>query len=531
VSIFGDYETFDLTYYASIAAELAHTKTIPPLSPFYAGHRIIYSYFPLMLLAGVQQVTSVPMLDAFLMYGWPFYTSVAAASVFTFCRRLGSLPFAAVSSLLVFTGSSLAYVVAWLSPPMVGYDPLIWSSVFLAPSGEWVHFNPWAPALAVAAAALFALTHIDGANRRWWTALASFCFGSLFMFKSFAFPVVIAALGITAVIRFARQDRSAWSLVIVTCGSVACALPWLAAVLPYNQAENRGAQVMLEWLWLVRRMLLKTDLVPPIEHLLQTWSLPAGGYSILLVATVLFLVGGLGTRLIGIGALANAAVGRPAFRDWTVLAWIVIVGTGLSFALTIAPFPNSIQTYLFALFAMWPFAVFVVWPAAASASPGRWLATVLLFAASVPSTLHYANAAHQADQGTPITTLDEGDERIIRYLRRADVETTMMLHSNPVWPSLYVIEAQRRAVLAWSSYVEGDGNPEVQALVGDIDRFFGSADTPGADDLSLLRRYRVTHVIERAGKDRLHPHVVQQLRLVTGTPAVRLYEVPPELAP
>jgi hypothetical protein len=41
----------------------------------------------------------------------------------------------------------------------------------------------------------------------------------------------------------------------------------------------------------------------------------------------------------------------------------------------------------------------------------------------------------------------------------------------------------------------------------------------------------VTHVIERATKDRLHAGVVQRLRLVTGTPDVRLYEVPLDLMP
>jgi hypothetical protein len=532
VAIFGDYETFDLTYYASIASELAHTTTIPPVSPFYAGHRIIYSYFSLMLLAGVHTVTGVSMLDTFLAYGWPLYTSVAAGAVFTFCRRLGSTPFAFVSTVLVFTGSSLAYIGAWLTPEIIHYDPLIWSSLFLAPSGEWIYFNPWAPALAVTCAGLFALTRIDGPERAWWMAIASFCFGALFMFKSFSFPVVVAALAAAATIRFARRDRSAVRLAIVVAASIAWALPWLLAVLPFNQAENRGAQVRVEWLWLVRRMLIKADLTGSIERMLQaTIGLEPNAIAILTVASVVFLVGGLSIRLLGGAALVRAALGTDAMRDWTPLAWIVIIGIGLSFAITIAPFPNSIQTYLFALYAMWPFAVLVVWPAGAKASPLRWGMTAAIVAASIPSTFHYAGAAHAAAAGAPITTLDDGDARIIRYLRRTDENTTLMLHSNPVWPSLYVIEAQRRAVLAWSSYVEGDGNPEIDALLADIARFFGTADAAGADDLSLVRRFHVTHVIERVGRDRLHPHVVERLRLVTGTPDVRLYEVPAELAP
>src|SRR5262249_9200463 len=154
-----------------------------------------------------------------------------------------------------------------------------------------------------------------------------------------------------------------------------------------------------------------------------------------------------------VGHLLRAAAGAGPLRECTVLARIVIVGVGLSFAITIALFPNSIQTHLFALFAMWPFAAMVVCPPGASASPGRRAATAALVALSVPSTLHYARAAHDAASGTPITTLNDGDAKIIRYLRRTDVERTLLLHSNPVWPSLSVIEAQRRALLAWSSYV------------------------------------------------------------------------------
>jgi hypothetical protein len=127
--------------------------------------------------------------------------------------------------------------------------------------------------------------------------------------------------------------------------------------------------------------------------------------------------------------------------------------------------------------------------------------------------------------------MDEGDFRIVRYLRRLDVSPTLLLHSNPLWPSLYAIEAQRRVVLGWSSYVEGDGNPDVDALEAEIARFFGSPDAVGANDVSLLKRFGVTHVVERPAKDQLHPHVVRRLRLVTGTQDVRLYEVPRDLAP
>src|SRR5262249_13881542 len=159
------------------AAEINHTTTFPPVSPFYAGHRIIYSYYPLALLAAVQRFTDVSMLQTFLWFGWPFFGAVAAAALFAWCRRLGSVAFAATTTVLIFTGAGLAYLAAWVRPEMVSLDPVIWSSMFLAPSSEWLLFNPWTPSLAVIAAGLYALTRLDEARAAGWIWIAAVCFG------------------------------------------------------------------------------------------------------------------------------------------------------------------------------------------------------------------------------------------------------------------------------------------------------------------------------------------------------------------
>jgi hypothetical protein len=105
LSVFGDYDTFDLTYYAVITAELTHT--VPPASPFYAGHQLVYSYFPLLLLAAAHKFTGVSTTQICLGLAWPFFSSVASATIFSCLRRLGSLPFAALSTILTFAGTFL----------------------------------------------------------------------------------------------------------------------------------------------------------------------------------------------------------------------------------------------------------------------------------------------------------------------------------------------------------------------------------------------------------------------------------------
>jgi hypothetical protein len=316
----------------------------------------------------------------------------------------------------------------------------------------------------------------------------------------------------------------------VAIGSVACAMPWALAVLPYNRLENRGALISFESLTLVRRMLLKTGLTGWLESVVLRYVGRDSDFSIVLTAaTVIFLLGGLGPRLLGVWFVIRSAAGRGGALVWTALAWIVIFGVGMPFVIAVAPFPNSIQTYQLGLFALWPFTMLALWPPGARASVLRWAATAVLVAVSVPATLHYVQAAHGATGETPLVEIGVGDMRVIRYLRHTDAKTTMVLHSAPLSPSVYAVEAERRVVLAWSSYVSGDFNPDVDALSARIERFFGSPAAEGSDDPGLLQEYRVTHVIERIAVDRLHPRMQAQLRLVTGTPAVRLYEVPQSL--
>jgi hypothetical protein len=527
IAIYGDYDTLDLAYYASIASELGRTDSVPPQSPFYAGHHIVYSYFPLLLLVEVQKFSGVRLIEAFLSFGWPLFGALAAAALLAFYRRLGSIQFAALTTVLTFTGSTLAYVAAWRWPEMVGTDPLIWSSLLLAPSAEWLFFNPWTPSLVILAVGFYALTRLQEPARPGWIVVASVCFGHLFMFKSFAFPIVIAAVSIAATLSLWRRERTALPLFAVVVGSVVLAAPWILAVVPYNRLENRGALLSIEYLSLVRRMLFKADLIDTLLVFVHRYiSGDSRNWITLSLASLIFLAGGLNARVIGVVPLWRAAIGHVTMRAWTALAWMAILGIAIPFVIAIAPFPNSIQPHLFGLLVLWPFAVYVVWPPGARPTLARCIATAAMLACSVPSTWHYAVAAHQAPARPPIVSVGAGDYRILRYLERTDPDTTMLLHSEPLWPSLYAIESRRRVVLALYSYVEGDGSVDVNNRVNEIAQFFGSAAAPGSEDISLLSRYHVTHVIERVDRDRLHPNVVRQLRLVTGTPNVRLYEVP-----
>ena len=303
-------------------------------------------------------------------------------------------------------------------------------------------------------------------------------------------------------------------------------VPWALAVLPHNRLENRGALISIDYLALVRRSLIKTNLAVPLgDFVNQVFSGGTALNVILFLATVWFLVGGLGGRVVGLWKVLRSAIGGVRYV-WTILAWVVIIGIAIPFFVSIAPFPNSIQTYMMAMFALSLFAAWAVWPAGARETVWRYLASAVVLGVCVPATVHYVTVAHAATAEKAILEAGDGDLRVIRYLRTTDPKTTMVLHSDPLNPSVYAVEAERRVVLAWSSYVSGDENPVVDALSARIAAFFGSPKETGKDDVAFLQEQGVTHVIERTAVDQLHPNVRAQLRAVAGTPSVVLYEVP-----
>ena len=52
----------------------------------------------------------------------------------------------------------------------------------------------------------------------------------------------------------------------------------------------------------------------------------------------------------------------------------------------------------------------------------RWIATLVLVAASVPATAHYVLAAHTAPERAPFASLSAGGLQVVRQLRSTDPE-------------------------------------------------------------------------------------------------------------
>jgi hypothetical protein len=122
-------------------------------------------------------------------------------------------------------------------------------------------------------------------------------------------------------------------------------------------------------------------------------------------------------------------------------------------------------------------------------------------------------------------SLSPHEVAIAEYLRMStDPESTVVLHDQPLSPSLTTIVSERRVVLGWDVRYSAVGGEE---RLRDVNRFYASSTGDPHTAFETLRRYRVTHVIVN-DRDRVHPEVVARLKPKMQFSDVTLYEVPIE---
>jgi hypothetical protein len=511
----GEYDSVDLSYYAAITAEASHQ--IPPAAPFYSGHPLNYSYYPQVLLALVHRFGGVPILEMYFRYAWPAFLVLSGLTVFCFVRLIASDAVAALAAALMFLAGDLSYLGAWLLPHATyEFDYVIWPSNFLSTTAEVCHFSTWTPSFPVIFAALYALRRHERAPRPGWLIAAAVATACLVQFKTFAFAVMLGGLAASALIA-PRDPAGRRRHLLTAAGGVALALPFFYRIAALY-AESRG-HLKLDFFLLQRRMLLKLDLAGAFDRLAGT--VAPGGWlheaAVLGPAVVLFFALGVGIRWLGVPRALRALASSSG--TWRLLGWMVIAGTAIPFVIVTDPYHDTLQFYQTALYILSIFTAAAIM--ARAGTPGRRAALVaLVFACALPSPIHYLARKWQ-DQARPLAELSRGEQAIDAYLRGLDPDRTVILHDRPLAASLVAIDAERRVVLAWGRYVRGS-----ETRQGEVEAFFSSADRDPAPALDLLRRYGVTHVINRPARDRIHPAVLSRLRLVIEVRDAQLYAVP-----
>jgi hypothetical protein len=521
VQVFGLYDTMDLSYYAVMAAEAAHT--VPPMASFYSGHALNAAYYPQLILTEVHRFADVPLLLVYFRYAWPAFLSLGALTAFVLIRSLTPAGVAFLAVVLMLVGGDFSYLAAWLLPHATDqWDFLLWPTNFFSPTMEVLHFNTWTPTLPVFFGALYATVRALKTKSPGWTVAAALLLPALFQFKPFAFMVIVAALFAAAV--FAGRDGDARRRLGMTLGlGVLLTLPFAYSVA--TQADRRS-RFLIDLFLLPRRMLLKLDLTAWADAVAaRVAPVPLLHRPILLaIATGLFFAGGLGIRWIGMPGVWRAIRRRSAedASAWSLLGWMTAAGILIPFVLVTDPYVDTLQFYQTGLYVLWIFtAVALVGFARRRPAVGA-VAIALAIAVSLPSSLHFLHTKWTDDRREPRVALSRGEVAIANYLQAADPVATVVLHDRPAQPSLIAILSERRVVLGWGHPYYAVGSA---GRLNDINAFYESTNADPRATYAMLDRYHVTHVIV-ADRNHVHPGVLARLQPLVRFPDVTLYAVP-----
>jgi hypothetical protein len=310
----------------------------------------------------------------------------------------------------------------------------------------------------------------------------------LFVVKMFLGAQALAALGLAAV--STRDRRVVASFTALALASSPFVLQTLLAAAGSNTA------VGVRPLELVRYSMEKLSFARAVEALADVGRLspPDGGFLLVVGAALLWLVGFLGLRVLGLGLVFRDLASRSFLPS--VLGWLALIGFPLSLVLRIAPEEAQGLSRLEALNDAGWFATasgIALWfPTARALSrtrPGVAALAVLLFA--LPSTAqHFFHAASL------------GVDRIARSRVEAAAEAERVSSPSSVWleppdrarPSLLAYVAGRPSV--YDSYVGYDymffGREEIDYRRHAVAQFWSSSDPAYA--AWALDRFRVEYV-------------------------------------
>lgn len=528
IVLYGDYDSADLAYYAAEASEASHT--VPPMASYYSGHKLNAAYYPHLVLAMVHRFAAVPVLSIYFQYAWPAFLSLVALTAFAVVRSLASRGVALLAVGLMLVGSDFSYLAAWFLPhAAIDWDYLLWPTNFLSPTMQVLHFATWAPSLPVFFTALYAIVRGIQTRTRGWILLSALLIAVLFEFKPFAYVVLMAALCAAAV--FSGADWPVRRRFAATVGlGVLFTLPFLVGVARLDPGDRRS-RLLLDYFLLPRRMLIKLDLTAAFTSA-ASWLAPSASLRtpvLLLLATIVFLLVGIGIRWIGAPGVWRAIRPNadPDAAAWRLLGWGVVAGVAIPFVLATDPYVDTLQFYLTGLYLMWIFTAVALTTFARAHPRIGAIAIAAAIAVTLPSSIHYLARKWTDAERPPRAALSRAELTIAQYLRTRDPETTVILHDRPLAPSLMTIVSERRIVLGWDvrySAVGGEGR------LRDVNAFYASAHGNPDAALETLGRYRVTHVIVRTPGDQVHPAVLARLKLVLQYPDVSLYAVPSPLA-
>ena len=517
----------DVLFHLGVVRSLQ--TSYPPRLLSVSGEPIGYHSGYHLQLALWARLFGIEPEDGLVRLGAVFQIALYVLSAYLLARRLTERESTRVLSAVLVLASGFGF--AFFFRPSVDWWSLTfmdWAlvSIFLA--------NPLLAALPLLFVGLALLHDYQETGATGSLAAGVFALSFLFVVKMFLGAQALAALGLAA-ISMRWERRASTSFAVLALASAPLVLK------TFNAAVGSNTAVGLRPLEIVRYSMEKLEWRAAVEALADVGSFaaPREGFLLVAAATLLWLVGFLGLRLLGLGVVFRDLSSRSFLPS--VLAWFAVIGFPLSLLLRIAPAEAQGLSRLEALNdAAW-FATasgIVLWFSTARALAGRTtgVAAFAVLALALPSTAqHFFHAASL------------GADRVGRSRVEAALEAERVSSPSSIWvetpdrvrPSLLAYFAGRASV--YDPYVGYDymffGREEIEYRRHAVAQFWSSTDPVYLG--WFLKRFRVDFVwrerreLPSVSKDLLVPlytnddvelsrvdrHAVEDsLRLVMSTP-------------
>jgi hypothetical protein len=321
------FDVSDRAFYGLVGEELL--RAIPPglEHPLFSGVSFAYSFFPALLGVLLDAYTGAGLLTTFMVYLPAVSFALIGITVDSLLREIGetSSRRRGLTVLLLVLGGDLSFLVVTRNTTALERTGHFLS--FHSFAAESLYYNTWALALPLVFVALTLASRWLREGRRGLLVLAGLVTGELWETKVFA---LLPLLGGLVVVSIVERHRRALLLALVTA---TFAFPWMILTL-LSGGEGRGAPLSFSLLYPVRMSLVLVDGLHDLAGYVIPGAMPSPvRFAAFGIATLVFLVGSFGVRLIGLPPLvaacrAGAGVHRyiAASMCVAVLSSLVLIG-------------------------------------------------------------------------------------------------------------------------------------------------------------------------------------------------------------
>jgi len=314
--------------------------------PMFAGEQIKNYHVGFDLLVSIiRKLTHLPAVNLYFQIIPPILAALIGVVVFWFTYDWTKSKVSAFwATFFVYFGGGFGYLVSLYKTGKLGGESVFWAqqaiSTLINP--------PFALSLIFIFLGLICLSKGLKTNDKRLFVLATFLFGVLVQIKVYAGLLVLAGLFVSGLYDLLSQRKS--TVLKVFVGSL------VVSILLFSDLSSGGNMIIFKPFWFVESLFASPDRFywPRFAEALANYRLGnilVKGFVAYILATIIFIAGNFGTRLISIFWLAKKGLNHRRYTQIDLIV-LTIVGSGIVLPLLFVQSGNSWNTIQFLYYSL-----------------------------------------------------------------------------------------------------------------------------------------------------------------------------------